>query len=64
MLILYVNVSGNINLKKRNELLYNVVLVSAVQKSESAIRGHRFPLFWVSFPFRSPGNTELSELSR
>ena len=37
----------------RVELLYNVVLVSAVQQSESAIRIHISPLFWISFPFRS-----------
>ena len=28
--------------------------VSAVQQSESAICFHISPLFWVSFPFRSP----------
>ena len=39
-------------------LLYNVVLVSAVQQSESAIRIHISPLFWISFPFRSPQSTE------
>ena len=39
-------------------LFYNVVLVSNVQQSESAIRIHIFPLFWVPFPFRSPQNTE------
>ena len=35
-------------------LLYNVVLVFAVQQSEWTIRIHIFPLFWTSFPFRSP----------
>ena len=35
-------------------MLYNVVLVSAVQQSESAIYTHISPLFWISFPFRSP----------
>ena len=39
-------------------LLYNVVLVSTVQQSESAIRIHIAPLFWISFPFRSPQSTE------
>ena len=33
------------------ELLYNVVLVSAVQQSESAIYAHISPLLWISFPF-------------
>ena len=35
-------------------LLYNVVLVSAVQQSESAIHTHITLLFWISFPFRPP----------
>ena len=39
-------------------LLYNVVLVSTVQQSESAIRIHVSNLFWISFPFRSPQSTE------
>ena len=39
-------------------LLYNVVLVSAVQQSESAIRIHIPSLFWISFPFRSSESTE------
>ena len=43
-------------------MLDNVVLVSSVQQSESAIRIHIFPLFWVSFPFRSPQNTEFPML--
>ena len=34
-------------------LLYGVVLVSAVQQSESAIRIHIPLLLWISFPFRS-----------
>ena len=42
------------------QLLYNAVLVSAVQQSESAIYVHIYPLFWVSFPFRSPQSTEQS----
>ena len=36
------------------QLLYNVVLVSAVQRSESAICIHIPLLVWISFPFRSP----------
>ena len=39
-------------------LLYNVVSVFAVQQSESAIHTHISPLFWTSFPFRSPKITE------
>ena len=34
------------------ELLYNIVLVYTVQQSESAIRIHISPLFWISFSFR------------
>ena len=34
------------------QLLYNVVLVSTVQQSASAICIHIFPLFWISFPFK------------
>ena len=44
------------------QLLYNVVLVSAVQQSESAIHIHISPSFWISFPFRSPQTTEQSSL--
>ena len=33
-------------------MLYNVVLVSALQQSESAIRIYVSPLFWIPFPFR------------
>ena len=40
------------------ELPYNVVSVFAVQQSESAIHTHISPLFWTSFPFRSPKITE------
>ena len=36
------------------QFLYNVVLVSGVQKSESAECIHISTLFWISFPFRSP----------
>ena len=39
-------------------LLYNVMLASTVQQSGSAIRVHISPLFWISFPFRSPQSTE------
>ena len=41
------------------ELLYNVVLFYAVQWSESDIHIHISPLFWISFPFRSPQSTEF-----
>ena len=44
------------------QLLYNVVLVSTVQQSESAICIHMPHLFWISFPFRSPESTEESSL--
>ena len=40
------------------QLLYNVVLVSTVQQSETAIHIHISPLFWISFLFRSPQGTE------
>ena len=40
------------------QLLYNVVLVSIAQQSESVIRIHIPPPFWISFPFRSPQSTE------
>ena len=40
------------------QLLFNVMLVSTVQQSESALRIHTSPLFWISFPFRSPQSTE------
>ena len=35
-------------------LLDNVVLVSTVQQSESAVYIHISTLPWISFPFRSP----------
>ena len=35
-------------------LLYNVVPVSTVQQSESSMCIPISPLFWISFPFRSP----------
>ena len=45
------------------QLLYNVVLVSAVQQSESAICSiHIFPYFWISFPFCSLQNIDSSLL--
>ena len=43
----------------RAELLYNGVLVSAIQKNESSICLHISPLFWISFSFRSPQSTVL-----
>ena len=36
--------------------------VSTVQQSESAICIHICPLFWISFPFRSPQKIEQSSL--
>ena len=55
------------------QLLYNVVLVSAVQQSESAVCIHISPLSWTylpsphprippSHPSRSPQSTELSSV--
>ena len=44
-------------------MFYNVVLVSAVQQSESAICMQISP-FWISFPFRSPQSMEWSFLCR
>ena len=43
-------------------LLCNVVLVSAVQKTESAIHNDISPPFWTSFPFRSPQCIKQSSL--
>ena len=37
------------------QLLFNVVLISAVQQSEPAMHIHVSPLFWISSPFRSAG---------
>ena len=45
------------------QLLYNVVLVSPVQQSKSVVCIHIFPLFQISFPFRSPQSTEQGFLS-
>ena len=39
-----------------------VVLISAVQQNESATRIHISPLFWISFPFKSPQSAEESFL--
>ena len=39
-------------------MLYNVVLVSAVQQSESVIHMHVSLLPWVSIPSRSPQSIE------
>ena len=33
------------------QLLYNVVLVSAVRQNQSAMHIHVSPSFWTSFPF-------------
>ena len=40
------------------QLLYNVVLLSAVQQSESAICVPISPLLGISFPFKSPQSIE------
>ena len=40
----------------RVQLLYNVVLVSTLQKSESATSIHTSPLFCISFQFWPPQN--------
>ena len=42
-------------------MLYNVVSF-CLQQSESAIYTHTSPLFWISFPFRSPQITEWASL--
>ena len=44
------------------QLLYKVILVSTAQQSNSAVGIHISPLFWISFPFRSPQSTEQSSL--
>ena len=44
-------------------MLYNVVLYSTVQQSESAMHIHISPPFCISFPFRSPESTELPVLN-
>ena len=36
-------------------MLYNVLLVSAIQQRESAINK---PLAWIAFPFRPPHSME------
>ena len=46
----------------RLQLLSNVVLVSAIQQSESAICRHISPPFLIFFPFGSPRSVELSSL--
>ena len=45
-----------------SELLYNTVLVSDVQQSESALRLPTSPLFWMSFRFRSLHRIEYRSL--
>ena len=40
------------------QLVYSVVLASALQQSESAIHIHLPTLFWISFPFKSLQSTE------
>ena len=43
-------------------MLYNVLLVSALQQSKSAICLHISLLFWIFFPFRSVQSIEKSSL--
>ena len=43
-------------------MLCNVVLVSAVQQSESATCIHIYPFSWISFPFWSPQSIEYRVL--
>lgn len=43
--------------------LYNVVLLSSVQQSESAVHIDISPLFWISLPFR-PFNCILIIISQ
>ena len=42
------------------ESLYDLVPLSTVQQSESAVHVHMSPLFWNSFPFRSPQSIKHS----
>ena len=44
------------------QLLYNVVLVSTVQQNASAMHIHISPLFWISFPLRSPQSIKQGSL--
>ena len=44
-------------------LLYNVVFVSTIQESESVMRIHISPLFWISFPLRSPQSLPCATVS-
>ena len=46
----------------RVQLLYNIVLVSIVQQNEITVCSHISPLFWISFPFRSPRSTVQNSL--
>ena len=41
-------------------LFYNVVLVFAIQKSESVIHIQNPRLFWIPLPFGAPQSTEWS----
>ena len=43
-------------------LFHSVVLVLAVQQTESAVCIHMSPLFWISFLFRSPQSIEQNSL--
>ena len=37
--------------------LYTVMLASTIRQSESAVCVYTSPVFWISFPFRSPLST-------
>ena len=41
------------------QLICNIMLLSSVQQSESAIHTHISPPFWISFPFGSPQSVEF-----
>ena len=47
---------------EQQQLLCNVVSVSAVTQSASAVCTHTPSPFWISFPFRLPQSTEWSSL--
>ena len=44
------------------QLYYIVLLVSAIEQSESAVCIHVSSLFWLSFPFSSPQSAEQSPM--
>ena len=44
------------------QLLYTAMSISAVQQNETVMHLNISPLFWISFPFRSPHSNEQSSL--